>query len=60
MINITFINISYSNELKITFWHTFSENSSKGKAINKLINDFNNSNISINGDKIIKEIKTEE
>lgn len=55
MINITFINISYSNELKITFWHTFSENSSKGKAINKLINDFNNSNISINGDKIIVE-----
>ncbi len=53
MINITLINISYSGELKITFWHTFSENSSKGKIINKLITDFNNSNISINGDKII-------
>ncbi len=55
MINIILINISYSGELKITFWHTFSENSSKGKIINKLITDFNNSNISINGDKIIVE-----
>lgn len=52
MINITLISLTYSKELELTFWHTFSENSSKGKVINKLINDFNNSNVIVDGDKI--------
>jgi multiple sugar transport system substrate-binding protein len=52
MLNITLISLTYSKELELTFWHTFSENSSKGKVINKLINDFNNSNVIVDGDKI--------
>jgi ABC-type glycerol-3-phosphate transport system substrate-binding protein len=52
MINITLISLTYSKEVELTFWHTFSENSSKGKVINKLIDDFNNSNVMVDGDKI--------
>lgn len=52
MINITLISLTYSKEVELTFWHTFSESSSKGKVINKLINDFNNSNVMVDGDKI--------
>ena len=52
MINITLISLIYSKELELTFWHTFNENSLKGKVINKLINDFNNSNVMVDGDKI--------
>lgn len=54
---VTMLSISLvsANEIKITFWHTFSENSSKGKTINKLINDFNNSNILVDDNKIVVE-----
>ena len=52
MLNITLISLTYSKEIELTFWHTFSENSSKGKVINKLINDFNNSNVILDGAKI--------
>ncbi|MGC8815235.1 MAG: extracellular solute-binding protein [bacterium] len=53
IISMLSFSIVSANEIKITFWHTFSQNSSKGKIINKLINDFNNSNITINDNKII-------
>ncbi|MGC8734940.1 MAG: extracellular solute-binding protein, partial [bacterium] len=53
IISMLSFSIVSANEIKITFWHTFSQNSSKGKTINKLINDFNNSNITINDNKII-------
>ncbi|MGB9638907.1 MAG: hypothetical protein ACPL1F_06415, partial [bacterium] len=53
IISMLSFSIASANEIKITFWHTFSQNSSKGKTINKLINDFNNSNITINDNKII-------
>jgi ABC-type glycerol-3-phosphate transport system substrate-binding protein len=52
MLNITLISLTYSKEVELTFWHTFSENSLKGKVINKLIDDFNNSNVMVDGDKI--------
>jgi len=52
MINITLISLTYSKEIELTFWHTFNEKSLKGKVINKLINDFNNSNVMVDGDKI--------
>jgi ABC-type glycerol-3-phosphate transport system substrate-binding protein len=52
MINITLISLTYSQEIELAFWHTFNENSLKGKVINKLINDFNNSNVMVDGDKI--------
>ncbi|MEN3015161.1 MAG: extracellular solute-binding protein [bacterium] len=43
-------------EIKISFWHAFSSTSPRGKALQKMVDDFNNMNVMVGDQKVVVEL----
>lgn len=56
LVTLVFLSIiSYGQELRVTFWHSFAPKSPRGKALQYLVDNFNNSKYQVNGKTIFVE-----
>jgi len=45
--------VALGKDIEITFWHIFSPESTRGKALNQLIENFNNQSFTVDGNRIV-------